>query len=126
MTSIVRRRIALSIVAVLAVAPGLCLADPSAAAAQEIDLLIQRVASMTTWTFVRNGAESKSDEAARHLRDKYEYFRKEIHTAEDFIRLCGTRSEMSKRPYLVKTGSTVRPSADVLAEELRHIRKPRQ
>lgn len=126
MTLLVRRRIALSIVAVLAVAPVICLAEPSAAAAQEIDLLIQRVASMTTWTFIRNGTESKSDEAARHLRDKYDYFRKEIHTAEDFIRLCGTRSEMTKEPYLVKAGSTVRASADVLAEELRHIRKPKQ
>ena len=126
MTSNVRRRIALSIVAVLAVAPGLCLADPSPSAAREIDLLIQRVASMTTRTFIRNGAESKSDEAARHLRDKYGYFRSDIRTAEDFIRLCGTRSEMSKQPYLVKTDSTVRPSADVLAEELRQIRQPKR
>ena len=126
MTSIARRRIALSIMAVLAVAPGLCLADPSPSAAREIDLLIQRVASMTTRTFVRNGSESKSDEAGRHLRDKYKYFRSEIRTAEDFIRLCGTRSEMTKQPYLVKAGSTVRPSADVLAEELRQIRQPKR
>jgi len=117
MTSTSRRRIALSIVAVLAVAPGCCLAEPSPTAAKEIDLLIQRVASMTTRTFIRNGSASNSDEAARHLRDKYAYFRDYIGTAEDFIRLCGTRSEMTKEPYLVMSGSTVRPSADVLAEE---------
>jgi len=130
MTSIVRRRIALSIVtgltAALAFAPDLCLAEPSPTAAEEIELLIQRVAGMTTRTFIRNGSESSADEAARHLRDKYEYFRKEIRTAEDFIRLCGTRSELSKQPYLVKAGSAVRRSADVLAEELRHIRQPKQ
>ena len=130
MRSIVRRRIALSIVAglagALAVVPGLSLAEPSPTAAQEIDLLIQRVESMTTRTFIRNGNESSADEAARHLRDKYGYFRGEIRTAEDFIRLCGTRSEMTKKPYLVKTGSTVQPSAEVLTEELHHIRRPKQ
>lgn len=130
MTSIVRRRIALSIVAglaaALAAAPDLSLAEPSPTAAQEIDLLIQRVAGMTTRTFIRNGSESSADEAARHLRDKYGYFRREIQTAEDFIRLCGTRSEMTKQPYLVKTGSAARPSAEVLTEELRQIRRSRQ
>lgn len=60
-----------------------------------IETLIQRVAAMTNVKFIRNGANATSTEAANHMRDKYAYFRRDIVTAEDFIRLCGTRSEVT-------------------------------
>lgn len=57
------------------------------------------------------------------MRDKYDYFRRDIVTAEDCIRLCGTRSEMTLQPYLVRKhdGSEQR-TADRLDAELHALR----
>ena len=52
--------------------------------------------------FIRNGVMYRPDKAAAHMRRKYEYFRKKIHTAEDFIRLCASKSTRTGRPYQVK------------------------
>jgi hypothetical protein len=53
--------------------------------------------------FTRNGTEYSSQEAAVHMRDKYEYFKTRINSPEDFIRLCGSKSLVSGKPYLVST-----------------------
>ena len=52
--------------------------------------------------FIRNGVMYRPEKAAAHMRRKYEYFRKKIHTAEDFIRLCASKSTQTGRPYQVK------------------------
>jgi len=44
-----------------------------------------------------------SEAAAEHARTKYRYFRSQIETPEDFIRLCATKSLISGKPYLVVT-----------------------
>jgi hypothetical protein len=96
---------------------------PSDSEAKAIEALIERVAAMAGITFVRNGSEATPAAAARHLRDKYAYFRKDIATAEDFIRLCGTRSELTGRVYSVRfRDGTERPAADLLREQLRDVR----
>ena len=60
---------------------------------------------------------------AKHMRDKYEYFRRDIVTAEDFIRLCGTRSELTLQPYRVrKQDGSEQLTADLLGAELRALR----
>ena len=85
--------------------------------------LIQRVAAMTNVKFIRNGATATSAEAANHMRDKYAYFRREIVTAEDFIRLCGTRSEVTLQPYRVRRqDGSEQLTAEVLGAELRELR----
>lgn len=88
-----------------------------------IERLIQRVAAMTKVKFIRNGATAMSTEAANHMRDKYAYFRRAIVTAEDFLRLCGTRSEVTLQPYRVRrqVGSE-QLTADLLGAELRVLR----
>ena len=53
--------------------------------------------------FIRNGSSYNSKEAAAHIKVKYDYFQKEIKTAEDFIRLAASKSQFSGRPYLVRT-----------------------
>ncbi len=99
------------------------LAAPTAAEAALIEALIQRVASMTNLVFVRNGATASSMEAAKHMRDKYDYFRRDIKTADDFIRLCGTRSELTRQPYLVRRrDGSEQPAAELLDAELRVLR----
>jgi len=64
--------------------------------------LIDRVAQ-SHLTFTRNGTEYSSQEAADHIRNKYEYFRSRIGSPEDFIHLCASKSFVSGKPYLVTT-----------------------
>ena len=53
--------------------------------------------------FIRNGRSYTPKEAVEHIEAKYEYFKKEIKTPEDFIRLAASKSLFSGRPYLVRT-----------------------
>jgi hypothetical protein len=70
-------------------------------------------------TFKRNGVEYDSREAADHIKKKYNYFKGEIHTAEDFIALAATKSELSGKPYWVRCGKGKEMrTADWLREEL--------
>jgi hypothetical protein len=104
-------------------AASLAHATPSASEQKVIETLIQRVASQKSMKFMRNGEEHDAAEAARHLRAKYDHFKDEIVTAEDFIRLCGTRSEVTKVPYKVRIANKgTRSSSDFLKEELRAVR----
>lgn len=99
-------------------------ATPSASEHALIETLIQRVAEHKTMKFLRNGQEHPASEAAQHLRDKYKHFKDEIVTAEDFIRLCGTRSEMTREPYRVRLGGDDKTleSGRFLTDELRKLR----
>jgi hypothetical protein len=69
---------------------------------QVISYLIDAVAE-SHLTFIRNGENHSSDEAAAHIRKKYEYFQSRIKSPEDFIRLCASKSLLSGKPYLVDT-----------------------
>jgi len=75
-------------------------------------------------TFVRNGVEYDSGNAAAHIKQKYNYFKSQIHSADDFIALAATKSELSGRSYFVRCaqGEAI-PSADWLREELEVYRK---
>jgi hypothetical protein len=52
--------------------------------------------------FIRNDREHMPDEAAANMRRKYEYFKDQIRTPEDFIRLAGTKSLMTGKAYQVR------------------------
>jgi len=52
--------------------------------------------------FFRNDKEHSAGEAAAHMQRKYEHFKNEIKTAEEFIRLAATKSLMTGRLYYVK------------------------
>lgn len=70
-------------------------------------------------TFIRNGAEHTPEDAARHMKKKYDYFREKIHSPEDFIALTATKSTMTGKPYLVRCGSSdTILAADWLKQEL--------
>ncbi len=78
-------------------------------------------------TFIRNGSEHTSVEAADLMKRKFDYAKTAIQTPEDFIRLAATKSHLSGKAYLVKMpdGKTV-PSADWLGEALKAYRVVRQ
>ena len=66
--------------------------------------------------FYRNNKQHTAGEAAAHMQKKYEHFRDEIKTPEDFIRLAATKSLISGKPYYVKlkTGEKITSEAWLL------------
>ena len=78
----------------------------SALAAESLDdsikYLLDYVANSHA-TFVRNGHTHTPQEAVDHIKAKYEHFKNEIKTPEDFIRLSASKSLLSGQPYLVRT-----------------------
>jgi len=54
-------------------------------------------------TFIRNGQTHTPQEAVNHIKAKYEHFKSEIKTPEDFIRLAASKSLLTGQPYLVRT-----------------------
>ena len=64
-------------------------------------------------TFIRNGQTHTPQEAVNHIKAKYEHFKKDIKTPEDFIRLSASKSLLTGQPYLVRTkdGKEVQLSA---------------
>lgn len=74
-------------------------------------------------TFIRNGEEHTCDEAAGHIKKKYDYFLSKIKTPEDFICLCASKSVLSGRPYLVVTEQGTIPMAKWLEQKLTEYMK---
>ena len=88
-------------------------ADPLA---DEIAHLIDFVRT-SSCTFIRNGSDYTGREAADHIQAKYEHFKDEIRTVEDFIDRAASKSLMSGKPYEVRcTGKTI-PAADWIRAE---------
>lgn len=47
----------------------------------------------------RNGSKHDAQEAVEHLQKKYNYYRNDIQTTEDFIERSANRSPLSGRAY---------------------------
>ena len=76
-------------------------ADGTARLAHTIGYLLDFVKN-SDCQFYRNNRQHTAAEAAAHMQKKYEHFRNEIKTPEDFIRLAAAKSLMSGDPYYVK------------------------
>ena len=78
-------------------------------------------------TFIRNDEEHDAQNAAQHIKKKYDYFKDKIDTPEEFIELCATKSLMSGRPYMVRCeGDRKTPTADWLKAALDDYRRNSQ
>ena len=84
---------------------------------EEIDHLLDFIAH-SSCAFIRNGVTYGAEQAAAHVKDKYDYFHDDIHSAEDFIALAATKSALTGRPYLVQCDAKQVPAADWLKQEL--------
>jgi hypothetical protein len=108
--------IALAIFLLLVSGPGR--AEPTG----EVDVTIQYLigyVSGSGLTFIRNASEYTPGEAAEHMSRKYQHFRDDIETPEDFIELCATRSLLTGKPYLVvDVQGKERRTSDILRAEL--------
>jgi len=88
----------------------------------EIDHLFNFIAA-SPCAFIRNGVSYEGKAAVDHINDKYDYYRDDIHSAEDFIALAATKSELTGKPYLVQCDADTMPAADWLTKELATFRK---
>lgn len=100
-----------------------------AAAKENLEETVQyllQVVEKSDLVFIRNGEKHSPTNAAAHMRKKYEHFRKKkkVKTPEDFIKLAGTKSLLSGKPYSVrmKNGKTV-PCGKWLRDALERYRK---
>ena len=88
----------------------------------EIDHLIAFIAA-SPCAFIRNGVAYDGAEAVNHIKDKYDYYRADIRSAEDFIALAASKSAMSGKPYLVECDGATEPAADWITRELAAFRQ---
>jgi hypothetical protein len=68
----------------------------------KIQYLIASVEALEGATFIRNGREYNSGAASDHLRLKLRMAGNRVKTAEDFIRLCASKSSITGEPYLMR------------------------
>lgn len=97
-------------------------AKNSMSESQKIEHLIASLRNMEGAVFIRNGSEHSAQEAAEHLKAKWEKHRSKIKTANDFIEHLATKSSMSGELYKIRfaDGKTV-PTAEVLNRELNQV-----
>jgi hypothetical protein len=102
-------------------------AKPTLTEDQKIESLIKIVAELRDAKFIRNGKAHDAKAAAEHLRKKWDYAKKEVKTARDFIEKIATNSYMGKQPYLIRfaDGREVK-AGDYLSDRLKKIENPKK
>jgi Family of unknown function (DUF5329) len=88
----------------------------------EIEHLLDFIAT-SPCAFIRNGVAYDGAQAVDHIRGKYDYYRDDIRSAEDFIALAASKSAISGKPYLVACDAAKLPAAEWLARELSAFRQ---
>jgi hypothetical protein len=79
----------------------------------KIQYLISSVEVLKGAKFIRNGKDYDAKRAGDHLRLKLKAAGDHIKTAEDFIRLCASRSSVSGEPYRIRFSDGVTIEAEV-------------
>ena len=69
---------------------------------KKIEFLISSVENLKGAIFIRNGSEHDGKAAAEHLRMKLQNAGGYVQTADDFIRLCASKSFITGKPYMIK------------------------
>jgi hypothetical protein len=110
--------------AALAGVYALALADVPAEQRGEVEHLLKFLRG-SDCRMTRNGKAHNGEEAARYVQRKYDHFRNEISSTEDFIELAASQSTISGKSYQVQCpGEPNRPSRDWLLQELGAFRHP--
>lgn len=76
-------------------------ADVPAEQVKEVDYLLSFIKS-SNCIINRNGSNHPAEKGVRHIERKYDYFRDDIQSTEDFIKYSATKSTMSGKFYTVK------------------------
>lgn len=114
-------------VLVIAVAlPSHTRADVPPGQVAEVEHLLAFIKNNSSCRFLRNGREYSGTRAHRHVLRKYDYFRDQIRSTEDFIALSASESTISGKPYqFLCQGSPAVESKTALLEELARYRSSR-
>lgn len=97
-------------------------APPESETGREITWLLAAVRSSPS-TFIRNGSTHAGPAAADHMKAKGDYYRADIKTAEDFIRLAATKSALTGTLYQIRhPDGTQEPCAVWLMRSLQTYR----
>jgi hypothetical protein len=86
---------------------------------KKIEFLISSVENLKGAKFIRNGSEYDGKKAAEHLRMKLQNTLV-VQTADDFIRLCASKSSITGKPYMIRLsdGRTIK-SEEYFREKLK-------
>jgi uncharacterized protein DUF5329 len=102
---------------------------PFMASAATDDMLVRTINHLLAYVeasncvFIRNGKEHNSQEAAKHMKTKYDYFMFNIKTPEEFIEKAGSKSIIGGQPYWVRCADhSPILSAEWLTQELSNYR----
>lgn len=102
--------------------PNAARADVPESQKHEVQHLLDFI-SRSGCRMVRNGSAHEAAESVKHIQRKYDYYRDDIQTTEDFIDKSARKSTMSGKVYTVECpGQKTRPTAEWLKEELRRYR----
>lgn len=94
--------------------------DPHAQ--EEISYLIE-LFDRSDVRLVLNNEEFRGKGAVSIMQSKYDHYSGEIHSAEDFIRICATSSNQLGNPMVVKTKKGDHPLNQWLSNKLDFYRK---
>jgi hypothetical protein len=85
--------------------------------AAKIQYLIGSIEALPGVTFLRNGVAYDAGKAADHLRLKLRSAGNRVKTAEDFIRLCASKSSVSGKAYRMRFPDGTTMDAEVFFRE---------
>jgi hypothetical protein len=89
---------------------------------KKIEFLISSVENLKGVKFIRNGSEHDGKEAAKHLRMKLQNAA-EVKTADDFIRLCASKSSITGKPYMIRSSDgNIMKSEEYFLEKLKEYK----
>ena len=110
------------LLAILVVMSSVAIADVPPGQLSEVNHLLAFVKN-SGCIINRNGTDHPAEEGVSHIEMKYDYFRDDIKSTEEFIELSATKSTMSGDYYTVKCpGMEVIKTKDWLFEELKQFR----
>lgn len=93
------------------------------APATEIENLLAYLGGLEGAVFIRNGSEYTAKQAAAHVRSKWEKQRAAVHTTEEFIELCASKSSQTGQCYEIRLKDGPKVFAgDLLRTELKRLR----
>ena len=101
----------------------IALADVSADQVKEVNHLLAFVKN-SGCIINRNGTDHPAEKGVSHIEMKYDYFRDDIKSTEDFIEYSATKSTMSGDYYTVSCpGKKIIRTQDWLMVELKQFRR---
>jgi hypothetical protein len=114
------KKILVAAFVILALFPGFLRAQDNIEK-KKIEFLLSSVENLKGAKFIRNGSEYDDGKAAAaHLRMKLQNAGNRVQTADDFIRLCASRSYITGKPYMIRlsNGKTIK-SEEYFREKLK-------